>query len=606
MAVRRAHKTSKKGKARSPKAHSPSRTTPAKARQSRPPQSPTESEAKFRRLAETAPAAIYIFQGTRFLYVNPATEAITGYSRPELLSMEVWDVVHPDFRALTRQRGLARQQGKQVPSRYEFKIITQSGEERWLDFAGTTIDFGGKLAVMGIAHDITERKRAEEALRASEERYRDLIENVRDAMYTLSPDGTITSLNSAFEEITGWPRTEWIGKNFAPILHPDDLPVALELFHRTLQGETPPAFELRVLTKSGGYVVGEFKGTPLIHKGQVVGVLGIARDISERKQAEAALRQSEERFSKAFHASPVAISITTLEGCFLDVNDSFLALMKYSREEVIGHTSLELRLWANPEDRVRLGKILLEQRRVRDVESQFRTRTGEIREALASAELIDFSGQPCVLTLIHDITERKRAEEALRQAYDDTLEGWVRALDLRDKEIEGHTQRVTEMTVRLARQLGVAESDLLHIRRGALLHDIGKIAISDTILLKNSSLSEEERQMLYKHPLYAYEMLSAIDYLRPALDIPYCHHERWDGRGYPHGLKGKQIPLAARIFAVVDAYDAMTSDRPYRRALSRHEALTELQRQSGEQFDPQVVEAFMQMLELPNKGPERR
>jgi putative nucleotidyltransferase with HDIG domain len=180
-------------------------------------------------------------------------------------------------------------------------------------------------------------------------------------------------------------------------------------------------------------------------------------------------------------------------------------------------------------------------------------------------------------------------------AYDTTLEGWSRALDLRDKETEGHTQRVTEMTLQLARAMGITDEELIHIRRGALLHDIGKMGVPDRILLKEDKLSEEEWQLMRKHPVYAYELLSPIPFLRDALSIPYGHHEKWDGTGYPRGLKGEQIPLAARIFAIVDVWDALRSARPYREPWNEDQVREYLTQQSGKQFDPQVVAAFLNM-----------
>jgi HD-GYP domain-containing protein (c-di-GMP phosphodiesterase class II) len=192
----------------------------------------------------------------------------------------------------------------------------------------------------------------------------------------------------------------------------------------------------------------------------------------------------------------------------------------------------------------------------------------------------------------------QRSNAALALAYDATLEGWSRALDMRDKETEGHTQRVTEITERLASLLEFDDSALIHVRRGALLHDIGKMGIPDAILLKPDRLTEDEWAIMRKHPEYAYTMLSRIAYLRPALDIPYCHHERWDGSGYPRGLKGEQIPLAARIFSVVDVWDALTSNRPYRAAWSEEEAIRYIQSQAGNQFDPKVVEVFLKIFNL--------
>jgi PAS domain S-box-containing protein len=189
----------------------------------------------------------------------------------------------------------------------------------------------------------------------------------------------------------------------------------------------------------------------------------------------------------------------------------------------------------------------------------------------------------------------QRSSLDLSLAYDATIEGWSHALDLRDKETEGHTQRVTEMAVNLARANGLSEAELVQVRWGALLHDIGKMGVPDRILLKPGPLSDEEWVAMKKHPTFAYELLSPVRYLRLALDIPYCHHEKWDGTGYPRGLKGDQIPLVARIFAVVDVWDALTSDRPYRTAWTKEKAREHIRAESGTHFDPQVVAEFMQI-----------
>jgi HD-GYP domain-containing protein (c-di-GMP phosphodiesterase class II) len=190
----------------------------------------------------------------------------------------------------------------------------------------------------------------------------------------------------------------------------------------------------------------------------------------------------------------------------------------------------------------------------------------------------------------------QRSNSELSLAYDATIEGWSAALDLRDRETEGHTQRVTEMTLRLAKAMGFSEQELVHVRRGALLHDIGKMGMPDRILLKPDKLTDEEWEVMRKHPDYAYQLLERITYLSAALDIPHCHHEKWDGSGYPRGLKESDIPRAARIFAVVDVYDALTSDRPYRKGWSHEKAVNYIQEQSGCHFDPQVVDAFLKMV----------
>ena len=193
--------------------------------------------------------------------------------------------------------------------------------------------------------------------------------------------------------------------------------------------------------------------------------------------------------------------------------------------------------------------------------------------------------------------ELQHANMELSLAYDRTIEGWSRALDMRDKETEGHTQRVTEMTMRVGRLAGISEPELVHVRRGALLHDIGKMGVPDAILLKPGPLTNNEWTIMRLHPVFAVELLSPIEYLRPALDIPYCHHEKWDGSGYPRGLKGDQIPLAARLFAVIDVWDALRSDRPYRKGWPDAKVREHILEGAGTHFDPKAIELFFHSLD---------
>jgi putative nucleotidyltransferase with HDIG domain len=183
----------------------------------------------------------------------------------------------------------------------------------------------------------------------------------------------------------------------------------------------------------------------------------------------------------------------------------------------------------------------------------------------------------------------------LAQAYDATIEGWAQALELRDMETEGHSRRVVDLTLELAREMGVEKKQLIHIRRGALLHDIGKMGVPDAILQKPGKLNKAEWEVIQEHPVFAYKWLAPIEFLKPALDIPYCHHERWDGSGYPRGLSKEEIPLSARIFSVVDVWDAMTSDRPYRKRLPKNEVAEYLKSQAGILFDEQMIKTFLSL-----------
>jgi putative nucleotidyltransferase with HDIG domain len=214
---------------------------------------------------------------------------------------------------------------------------------------------------------------------------------------------------------------------------------------------------------------------------------------------------------------------------------------------------------------------------------------------------VDTAGNDEVAALAKSFNEMtsnlRRSEKSLIQAYDKTIEGWVKALELRDRETLGHTLRAAHMTMELARAMNVDKKDLQNIWRGVLLHDIGKMGIPDSILLKEGPLDDWERKIIERHPALAREMLSQIEFLRPCMDIPTYHHEKWDGTGYPNGLVGEEIPLVARLFAIVDVWDALTSDRPYRLSWSDQEALAHIKAESGRHFDPKVVETFVGLVE---------
>ena len=198
----------------------------------------------------------------------------------------------------------------------------------------------------------------------------------------------------------------------------------------------------------------------------------------------------------------------------------------------------------------------------------------------------------------HLVEQRDQLEsmhQELLVSYQKTIEGWVSALDLRDQETEGHTQRVTLKSVELAHAIGISDAELDHVRMGALLHDIGKLGIPDSILLKPGTLTVEEWKVMKMHTVYAHQWLTPIDFLKSAINIPYCHHEKWDGSGYPRGLKGEEIPIYARLFAIVDVWDALCSDRPYRAAMSEPEVLEYIKNDSGKHFDPSLVKIFISL-----------
>ncbi len=334
----------------------------------------------------------------------------------------------------------------------------------------------------------------------------------------------------------------------------------------------------------------------------------VFEDITERIRDARALQASEEKFSTAFHTSPDSVNINRLEdGVYIEINEGFTQITGYTREDVLGKSSLEINIWADPADRAKLVTGLLTNGVVNNLEARFRCKDGRIEIALMSARVIEVEGEQCILSMTRPITDWIQAQIALRQqeaelreahteleqAYDATLRGWARALELRERETANHSRRVVELTMQVVCAMGIGGVEIQHIQRGALLHDIGKMGIPDSILLKPGQLTDSEWAIMRKHTEYARAVLSEVAYLRPCLDIPYSHHEHWDGTGYPQGLKGEEIPLSARIFSVVDVFDALTHERPYREAWPVKKAISHLIEQSGKYFDPQVVDVFL-------------
>jgi len=326
----------------------------------------------------------------------------------------------------------------------------------------------------------------------------------------------------------------------------------------------------------------------------------------ERKRAESLLRSSEASYRGLLNSIEEAIYIQDQNGYFLDVNQGAVKMYGYPRDFFVGQ---------NPEIIAAPGKNNLVEiyRMIREASSgspqvlEFwgRRCNGDIFPMEVRLYKGHYFGRDVVIAIAQDITDRKQFQETLIQsradlfvAYEETLKGWARALELRERETAGHSQRVVGLTLQLAQAMGIKGEALTHIQRGALLHDIGKLAIPDHILLKTEPLTKEEWVVMRLHPVYAYDLLSPIEHLYPALDIPYCHHEHWDGSGYPRGLRGEEIPLAARIFAVVDVWDAMTSERPYRPAWSAEYTSAYIREQSGKLFDPQVVDVFLSKILL--------
>ena len=355
-----------------------------------------------------------------------------------------------------------------------------------------------------------------------------------------------------------------------------------------------------------------------VENGYLVRLWGTTLGITKQKLGEENLRKSEQKFRSFVQQNSEGFLLVNEQGLIIESNEAFAQIVGYSVEEIKGHPLWEMQFRALPADQatpekynmfknitlqmLQSGKSPLFER---PLQVMVQRKDGALIMTQQTTFPIKTEKGIQIGSVIRDITAEKRYQEKIQAlntelltAYDATIEGWASTLELRNQETVGHSRRVVELTLVLARKMDMPEESLENIRRGAILHDIGKMGIPDAVLLKPGPLDSQEWALMRQHPAFAYHLLSRIPFLQPALDIPYCHHERWDGSGYPREMKGEEIPLPARIFSVVDVWDALTTNRTYRAAWSREEALRYIKSNAGVQFDPHVVEAFLALMLL--------
>ncbi len=613
-----------------------------------------ESERQMRALVTSLDDIVFEFdeQGT-YLNVWTADESLLAQPKAQLLGQRIEEVMgEKTGRPLAEavKRVLASEHSESM----EYSLEVTGGQRCFLARISPILiqdkqDEPSKTVSI-VIRDITERKEAEEALRENEIRFRSLIENSSDEISIITADGKLLYESPTANPTLGYPSGEFLGHNLFQLIHPDDLERVQDQFARIIQDpDLHPRDQFRLRHQNGNWRWVEAVGTNLLSEPSVRGIVVNYHDITERKQAEEQVKLQLKRM-RALSEIDRAIASSLDMRLSLDIllsevlsqlnvdAASVLLLDGYSHSlEYVagkGFRSSQVR-----QSRMRLGdglagKVGLERKSLHlpnldEAASQFKR-----AELFKEEKFVEYFGVPLiakgqlkgVLEVFHRAplepdpewmnylkTLGRQAAIAIDNvqlfegmqhsnlelitAYDATIAGWSQAMDLRDKETEGHTLRVTELTLKLAEKMGISQQEQVHVRRGALLHDIGKLGVPDHILLKPGKLTDEEWVIMRQHPVYALNMLISINYLRPALDIPYCHHEKWDGSGYPRGLKGEQIPLSARIFAIVDVWDALRSDRPYRASWSVEKTRDYILEQSGKHFDPKVVEAFLPLIE---------
>ncbi|MGY2894404.1 PAS domain S-box protein [Deinococcus sp. UYEF24] len=581
----------------------------------------------------------------RFKSVSAASTCILGYAPEEMIGRPTSDFIHPDDRPVTFTDVRHIPSGAFAGTLHN-RYLHRNGKVVWLEWSAMVLPDDGGVYMVG--RDVTQRRAAEEdqAFLAA------IVHASHNAIIGLSLGGSVRSSNPGVEQLYGYTAEELIGRPVT-FLVPD---FDNELFERARRGQKGQSFESSRVTRSGRQIQVMTTLSPVLDAdGEVIGVSEISRDVTALRQAEGEIRALNEDLRRQLShvtglreidqsiAASAELGVTLgliLDNIMqqLDVEAVTVHLLDQntlaprstvSRGFMTGLHDFTSWLGEGLSGQIALNRqpLLIPDLRAVDVSPPWRV-------MLEQESIMAYYGAPImakgnvlgVIEVLHrkpfepspawletfDVfnnqaaiavdsswlfTALERRNLELRLAYDETIEGWARALDLRDKETEGHSRRVTEMTVALCRRLGLSSEQLVHVRRGALLHDIGKMGIPDAVLLKPGDLTDDEWILMRNHPEHAVNLLSPIGFLRCALDIPKYHHERWDGGGYPLGLQGEAIPITARAFAVVDVYDALTSDRPYRHAWTKERALKHIQQDAGFHFDPQIVQAFIQMLQ---------
>lgn len=705
----------------------------------------------FKKIFEFSPLPIYVHQDGFFRMVNPKVAQVTGYTMEELLQLPFEKLIHSEDRTWVMNNARRRQAGEEIPEDYEFRIINRQGEVIYIHGVFSRTEFDGRPAILGQILDITKQKQMMKALKASEEKYRTVIENANEAIF-VAQDGILKLINPKVLEITGYSKQALISTPFKRFIHPDDQEKVMQWHLERQKGKkVPVAYPFKVIDKAGNIKWVEINAVPIILEERPA-TLNFLNDVTGRWQAEEELKLQKAYFQQLFENSPEGIVTLDNTDRIIEANKGFEKLFQYSIEEIRGCYINKLIVPANLSDEAStLSGAVLSGETIQK-ESVRRRKDGSLVDISILAYPIVFNNkQVGIYAIYSDITKRKQIEEQLRylslhdpltglynrtyfeqemhrleggryapvgvivsdvdglKLINDTLghkagdtllvaaagviresfrggdmvariggdefavllpdsprpvvedacrriqdaiarynaanpelplsistgfavgsetltslgdlfkeaddnmyreklhrsqgarsaivQTLIKTLEVRDFITEGHADRLQDLVAALAMAIGLPERNVTDLRLLAQFHDIGHVGIPERILFKTGPFTSEEAFEMRRHCEIGYRIAQSAPDLVPIADWILKHHEWWDGKGYPLGLKGEEIPLECRILAIADAYDAMISDRPYRKALPHGEAIAELKCFAGIKFDPQLVLKFVQVLE---------
>jgi PAS domain S-box-containing protein/putative nucleotidyltransferase with HDIG domain len=562
----------------------------------------------FRALILRSPLGIYILRDRKIQFVNPQFQKITGYTFDELLDRDFYSFVHPEDRKRVRENA-EKMIGDKLSSPYEYRIIDKNGNIKWLLEVVSPVQYHGKRAILGNVIDISREKLLEEKLNESKMWFHSVTENSHAGVFMVDDSYRIIYVNDEICRMLGYSKEEIIGKDFRNFLDEESKKLVTERYKRRQRGEeVPPRYEFNIVRKDGEKRRVEISATVLRDSEGKVKTLAQILDITECKTVEEELKETKQVLEKILQGIDEGILLLSKDFEILWANKKIEENSRLKMNEIVGNYCYKVTHHRDnpcepPDDICPIEEVIKKGKSITVTHTHFDKNGNKILVEVSAYPIRNEKGEIVQFVyLCRDITERKRAEEELRESFrklQKAMKGIIHAMarivETRDPYTYGHQRRVAQLASAIAKEMNLPKEQVEGIRMAALIHDIGKIYVPAEILNKPGRLNDMEMNLIKTHPQVGYEILKTIEFPWPVAQIVLQHHERLDGSGYPQGLKGDEILLEARILAVADTVEAMSSFRPYRPALGIERALKEISRNRGILYDPKVVDVCLRL-----------